>query len=226
MGDPEMKTRFATTTRTLCSLVAACGLILAGTAFRPAPAQTSWITHPFGDESGSISLPDNWNIESTWRGAVQASAPGRLPRVDLGIGGLFWQPGTTLDPNTQVPYGNPAVAIAEALPRLWRFEFPGRVRARGARIVQQASWWQHGPAGYVELDWSVDNRQLRSRALVLMAPSGGGDGSWYYYHSMVTADAAQFASEWPTLHRIWSSYYSRVLPERVWPLEGPDGEPR
>jgi hypothetical protein len=40
---------------------------------------------------------------------------------------------------------------------------------------------------------------------------------------VATAEAATFAREWPTLHAIWSSYYSRAYPEPVfrWDYDAP-----
>jgi hypothetical protein len=189
----------------------------------PVPVEQNWRRVPFPDGSGSVELPDGWQVVASVKGMADIVGP------DGGYAALgIWAP--ILDPATGLqmqqmfgstsgsvvaPYADPLSALQQVFPQL----LPG-VRREVTRIIGHAPvpFPAAGQAAYIDFEFrTTELGGIQDRRGVTLVTTMPGYGQWVYYFSMVSSPAENFERLLPTMVRIWESYQvaGQVLQERL-----------
>ena len=192
-------------------------------AAAPAPDVQNWRRVPFPDGSGSVELPDGWQVVASSKGMADIVGP------DGGYAALgIWTPvidpamamqmqqmlGST--PGVVAPYSDPLSALQQVFPYLDQ----GVSQRQVTRIIGQAPVTSPaaGQAAYIDFEYRTTDfggtHDRRGVTLVITMP---GYGQWVYYSSMVSSPVQNFEELLPTMARIWESYQvaGQVLRERL-----------
>ncbi len=174
--------------------------------------------HPVSFGTGTVALPDSWDVLNSYQGCVEAASRQDHGYLAFGCPQAAFAPPLLpgADPRTVlVVTGSEPVA---ALRRVLTSASPAGLGVANVRIAEvqpvQAPM-AGGRAAYVLFDYTAGGAPFRGLALVAVA--GVGDRSFMVYKSMFMLPAATFAQLAPTLWKSWQSWgvNSGVLTSRL-----------
>lgn len=184
------------------------------------PQSLEWQEFPFPDGSGSIALPEGWQIIGLGQGISKGSVDVRgWNGATVVLGGAFpvSTPGSTIpDPRVLVaPYATPekAVFLLDAEVQRTRGQPPNPTLKILETKPLPAPAGQHAALLHLTLD--LQGQPYESLAYVLTTPTS--PTTWLYYQSQVYAPQPVFRKNLPVMLTIWKSWKvsSRVYQERL-----------
>ncbi|HXG91637.1 MAG TPA: hypothetical protein VNN73_04625 [Blastocatellia bacterium] len=171
---------------------------------RRGPAQLQ--RHALGDGSGEVGLPSGWQLQPTAGGTVMAVGPERQGVVLGGMNAVSTNPALSGQSAGLLfaAYSNPQQVLVDVMPQI----------SQGTRIEQIIEsvdagdlLGAGGQSAYIHYRASTQYGSYEGLALIIMGPSQAGlDYLWSCFYSFVTAPAAIFKQELPTLLAIWNSW--------------------
>ena len=154
-------------------------------------------TVTFPDRSGSLGIPEGWNVTSAGEGAVHARGP-RGESVDFQNMVGCVNPGTPT-----ATYGSGLPCIAQYTPDPVRAMVTlshGGIRVLGTQPAGD------GTSAIVYYEFQFEGRPYRGYGFVRTMLPTPDSWSWVFYSSYVAAPADAFPASFPTLMAIWKSW--------------------
>jgi hypothetical protein len=190
-----------------------CAFVFAASCAWHLPVAAQQLTRvTFPDRSGSIGLAPGWHIKSAGNGAVAAAGPGGSA-ITLGI----TVPCVTHDVARQFP-DIPSNALFPGMPRV---DFNDAVRAF-VDMIQYTSHHsavsvtnlklkavekgevENGHAAYIRYSATMNGKSVEVFGMYEILPVDQSSGMFYY--SGVVADKGSYASQLPTMIKMWKSW--------------------
>lgn len=192
-------------------------------AAAPAPEAQNWRRVTFPDGSGSVELPEGWQVVASAQGMADIVGPAGgyaalgiwTPVVDPTMA-MQMQQMLGATPGLVAPYSDPPSALQQVFPYLDQ----GASQRQVKRIIAQAPVASPagGQAAYIDFEYrTTDSGKTHDRRGVSLVITMPGYGQWVYYFSMVSSPVQNFEQLLPTMARIWESYQvaGQVLRERL-----------
>jgi hypothetical protein len=173
-------------------------------------SQVRWYRAPFPDGSGSIRLPQGWQVTSSYKGAVDVSGPAG-ERMSLGIGIPIATPEAARNPLTGMPMSgalvfppmDPVRALYNLSPQFAGTSggpVVGNVRVIESGPLQSPTY---GQAALVLWDFTIGGKPYRALSIIdCSLPTGGW---WTFYYSTVTAPTERFIQQLSIMTEAWAS---------------------
>jgi len=177
-------------------------------------------------DGSTIGIPQGWRVVASVKGAVDVGGPnGEM--ISLGIALPVYSqappvlniPGMPANSLLTGPCCDPVRAMMAITPQISAVaEKNGGESIQLVRVLDSKpteSPVNGGQAAFIFADLNIGGRPSQQFSWVMAAPTGYGQ--WVYYSSSVTAPAAVFTSQVPTLLAIWNSYSTNpgVFAERM-----------
>lgn len=182
--------------------------------------------HQFPDRSGTVRLPEGWQIAFANKGAVDITGP-QGQSLSLGVASQVFIPKGTVAGPTPGPVGmllvaplaKPAEALEAMVPQInsiARQVNPAAPTVRFGKIIEQAPVeFPGGKGAFIHYMVFVDD--VPHDALSLIGVSPLTPDSWMFYQSTAIAPTRRFTHDLPLMVRIWQSWQidQRTLDERM-----------
>lgn len=182
--------------------------------------------HQFPDRSGTVGLPEGWQIAFASKGAVDITGP-QGQSLSLGVASQVLIPkGTVVGPTPGpvgmllvAPMAKPAEALEAMVPQInsiARQVNRAVPTVRFGKVIEQAPVeFPGGKGAFVHYMVFVDD--VPHDALSLIGVSPLTPDSWMFYQSTATAPSRRFTQDLPLMVRIWQTWQidQRTLDERM-----------
>lgn len=163
--------------------------------------------HTVSFGSGTIGLPDSWQVVNSYQGCVEAASTRDHGYIALGCSQAALAPpvlpGTDPRSVLVLPYGDP-VSVFRAFAQYPQPAGMGLQAVRVAEVQPVQPAVASGRAAYVLFDYQLRGAPYRGLALISIAPID--QRSYMLYKSMFMLPAATFPRLAPTMWQSWQSW--------------------
>lgn len=187
--------------------IAAAALLLVGAKSVSAAGQQAprLKQTDFPDGTGSVGLPNGWQLGGAYRGSVQCTGPN-------GSGVVLGMPWTILRPDSSVAAlpasgqtpmartGDLATALREVVHKSVHCQL------KSVRSRQAPSIFPGVPAVYYLYDYVQNGKTITALGYFTALDYGPSTPSWQLYSSAVAAPKEHFVKLLPTMLAIWKSW--------------------
>jgi hypothetical protein len=184
------------------------------------PKDLQWKDIQFPDGSGSIRLPQGWQLSSSTKGMMTAAGPNGA-KAEMGI----WF--TVNEPNPysrSIPgsdrliwaaYAPPDKALISINNEIRRIQ--GQAADNTLKVVEQVPTAAPGGGSAAFLHVTYENNGVLSRGLAWVSTARTGPTQWVYYISQLTAPDREFKRQYLVMQEIWKGYAvsGKLIQERL-----------